>query len=230
MTIREAVEEGLLCSVSSVIVKTQTDISKVDIANNGDFDEKTLKQAINISVRNAVAVDFYKQEFNNQLTVAYCVGVEHAEAVAREFSAQGVPAAAIYGTLPRARKKELLAQFHNGEIKVLCNADLLIQGFDEKQASVCLNLRPTRSKIVTEQRGGRVLRLNEKDKAKHATIVEFMDKGYEDNGYLILFADVAEGASFYPKVKHGGGGVGGEGRKRLLLCKHAFACPSTSQL
>lgn len=217
MTIREAVEEGMLCSVSSLVVKTETDISKVKIDDKGDYDKKDLEQAINISARNKVAVDIYKQEFSGQLAVAYCIGVKHAEAVANEFNKQGVSAAVVSGSTPKKEQDRLLKQFHNGEIMVLCNADLLIEGFDEKQVSVCLNLRPTRSKVLAEQRGGRALRLDEKNEDKHATIIEFLDKGYEDSKPPVLFADIADGASFYPKKKRRGGGGGGGGRKSPLI-------------
>ncbi len=218
MTIREAVEEGMLCSVSSLVVKTETDISKVKIDDKGDYDKKELEQAINISARNKVAVDIYKQEYDGQLAVAYCIGVRHAEAVAGEFNRQGISAASISGATPKKEQDRILKQFHNKEIKVLCNADLLIEGFDEKQASVCLNLRPTRSRVLAEQRGGRVLRFDEKNEEKHATVVDFLDKGYEDGRRPVIFADVADGASFYPKKKKrkGGGGLR-DGRRMPLI-------------
>lgn len=103
-------------------------------------------------------------------------------------------------------KKELVAKFKSGEIQVLCNADILITGFDEPKASACLNLRPTRSRVVAEQRGGRVLRLNEDDAEKHAYVIDFIDKNLSEHLFPILFAHVAGDAEVEGKVFEGGGG------------------------
>src|SRR5437868_11220543 len=37
----------------------------------------------------------------------------------------------------------------------LCNARVLVEGFDEPEAEVCINAAPTLSKVMAEQRGGR---------------------------------------------------------------------------
>lgn len=214
MAIREAVEAGMLCSVSSIIVKTEADMSSVKVKDNGEYDEKELEKAINIVSRNKAAVDLYKKVYDGQLAVAYCVGIDHAAAVAKEFNESGVSATYISGKTPKKEQEEILERFHNGDIKVLCNADLLIAGFDEPKASVCLNLRPTQSRIDAEQRGGRVLRLDKTKPKKLATVVDFLDKNYSANKPPVLFADVAEGASFYSGKdgeRSGGGVRGGDG-------------------
>lgn len=214
MTIREAVESGMLCSVSSIIVKTEADMSNVKVKDSGEYDEKELEKAVNIASRNKAAVDLYKKVYDGQLAVAYCVGIDHAAAVAKEFSEAGVSAAHISGKTSKKEQEEILERFHNGEIKVLCNADLLIAGFDEQKASICLNLRPTQSRIDAEQRGGRVLRLDKTKPKKLATVVDFLDKNYSSDKPPVLFADVADGAYFYSdgdEEMSGGGGRGGDG-------------------
>lgn len=202
MDIKEAVEEGLLSPFSALIAKTEVDLSKVKIKENTDeYDEKELEKAVNVASRNQAAVDLYKKRFNGELAVAYCVGVKHASTVAAAFRRSGVPAAHISGEMSEKIQQALLEKFHTGEIKVLCNADLLIAGFNEPQASVCLNLRPTRSRVVAEQRGGRVVRIDKKNPKKHASIIDFVDKGIKLKRPPVLFADVAGGAEFYPKRK-----------------------------
>ncbi len=216
MTIREAVEdEGLLSSFSSIVARTDTDLSKVKITSSGEYDETDLGKAVNIQSRNQAAVDLYRQAFDGQLAIAYCVGIKHAEKVAGLFNAEGVPAAVISGGTPEKEQKKIKEKFKNGEIKVLCNADILIAGFDEPRASVCLNLRPTRSRVIAEQRGGRVLRLDEDNEEKHATVVDFIDRGLEKN-MPVLFADVADGAQFLRRKKTSPGGRGGRPSPLLI--------------
>lgn len=204
MSIREAVEENLLCSVSAVIAKTEVDISKVKINKQGDFDDETLEKAINIAGRNKAAVDLYKQNFSGELTVAYCVGIKHAQAASLKFNQAGVPSAHISGQMSPKVQESILKRFKSGEIKVLCNADLLIAGFDEQKASVCFNLRPTKSRVVAEQRGGRVLRLNPNNEEKHAYVVDFLDKGIDPGFKPVLFASILEGAHIKSKSRRTG--------------------------
>ncbi len=73
----------------------------------------------------------------------------------------------------RALKNDIISRFHNGNVRALFNADLLIEGFDVASASLCMNLRPTLSPVVQEQRCGRVLRLDPNNKNKRARIVDF---------------------------------------------------------
>jgi superfamily II DNA or RNA helicase len=220
MCIREAIESGLLCGVSSVLVKTRVDLSTVSVDRGGEYSEKELEKAVNIAGRNKAAVEIYKKAFLGQLAVAYCVGIEHAKVVSEIFKKEGVMAEYISGRTPRNKQKELLRKFHEGEIMVLCNADLLIAGFDEPSAVICLNLRPTRSRIDAEQRGGRVLRLDVDNLAKHATVIDFIDENYSENNRPILFADVAGGVSFFPAGQEwesrGGGSAGKEGVQRYI--------------
>lgn len=192
MSIREAVEEDLLCSFSVLLAQSDVDLTNVSITSNGDYDPEELEIAINTATRNSAAVELYKKMFDGQRTVTYCVGVKHAEEVAELFRKQGVSATVISGK--SKDKQEILRKFKDGEIKVLCNADILIQGFDEPRASVCLNLRPTLSMVVAEQRGGRVLRKNEDDPQKHAFIVDFIDKTENTKKISVSFAQVAEEA------------------------------------
>ena len=42
MTIREAVEEGLLCSFSALVARTEVDLSKVSLTSTGEYDEQQL--------------------------------------------------------------------------------------------------------------------------------------------------------------------------------------------
>ncbi len=195
MTVKEGVEENMLCSISSIVVHTEADLSAVEI-DKEKYSEKQLEQAVNIESRNQAAVKLYKNRFNGELALAYCVGVTHAEKVADEFNKAGIPAMAISGKTKRKDQERTLQQFKDGEIKVLCNADLLIQGFDEPKASVCFNLRPTKSLVDAEQRGGRALRINENNPNKHAYVVDFLDKGITAHNVPVLFADVIDGAVF----------------------------------
>lgn len=176
MGIAEAVHEELLCPLRVILARTTVDLSGVDIKSDGEFVEEKLSKAVNVASRNNPAIDLYKKYFSGKQGVAFCVGVKHAQDLAGLFEKAGVKAACVYGDQNPTERKKNLDSYDSGDIKVLCNADLLIEGFDAPAAGVCLNLRPTRSIVVAEQRGGRVLRLDPNNLGKYAVIVEFIDK------------------------------------------------------
>ncbi len=197
VSIREAVDEGALSPFSVMAVRTAANLSNVRVTSGGEYDEKDLARAVNIETRNMAAVKMCVEAFANYQTVAYCVGVAHAERLASMLNEAGVSSAAISGNTPSGKQRELKRQLASGEIKVLCNADILIEGFDVPKSSVCLNLRPTLSRVVAEQRGGRVLRLDASNPQKHAFIVEFIDRDADGNDLRqILFSEIAQGAFF----------------------------------
>lgn len=197
MDIREAVEEGLLCPFSSIIAKTKTDISNVKISSTGEYNPHQLEKAVNNKARNIAAVNLYKQMFMGEKAIASCVGVQHAKDMAAEFAISGIPAAAIHGKQSETEQNKLKQQLSRGEIVVLCNADILIEGVDIPQVSVCLNARPVRSRIIAEQRA-RALTLDKNRPDKHAFIVDFIDEGAEEDP-PILFSQIAGGAEIKTK-------------------------------
>ncbi len=205
MDIPEAVKLGLLSPLSVYLAETDVDLSNIKITADREYDDGDLERAINITSRNLAAVDVYQQLFAGQKTVVYCVGIKHAEALARLFNERDIAADFVSGLQSRAEQREKLARFKNGKTDVMCNANLLIEGFDEKSVTVCLNLRPTLSPVVAEQRGGRVLRLDPNNPNKHAIIVDFIGKNTRAGGGVgknppITFAQILERAEVFLKT------------------------------
>lgn len=196
--VKEAAEEGVVSPFSVILAETNIDISNVKITAEGEYSQEDLNKAINTEGRNNSAVDLYKQLFDGQLGVVYCCGIEHAEEVKNLFIQKGIKAEVISGENSSKEQQEILRRFKAGEIKILCNADILTTGFDEQKASICLNLRPTLSSVMAEQRGGRVLRLDGSNPAKHATIVDFIDKNINNRTHPITFAEIANASVAYP--------------------------------
>ena len=174
MEVAEAIRAGMLSHARTWTVPTHVDLSSVGI-RQGEYIEKDLAKKINDQGRNQLAVKYYKENFTGHQSVVYCAGVDHADTMAKLFQESGIPAEVISGKTNKKDKEAILERFRSGDTKILCNADILIEGFDDKNVSVCLNLRPTMSAVVAEQRGGRVLRLKEEDPNKIGYIVDFLD-------------------------------------------------------
>lgn len=192
MSVVEGVQEGLINRFKNIRVETEVDMSSVDITSTGSYQDNQLEKAVNVFGRNKAAVDLYKQGFNGELAIAYCSGVAHAEAVKELFLENGIKADIVHGEIPIEKREQILQDFSEGKTNVLCNARVLIEGFDEPKVSVALNLHPTLSKVDAEQRGGRALRLDRSNPEKWAYIIDFVDKNAKRPP--VTFAEVAGSA------------------------------------
>jgi len=96
---------------------------------------------------------------------------------------------------------KIIEDYKEGKIKVLTNVHVLAEGFDDPEAALCINLRPTLSRVVSKQRGGRVLRLDPNNPLKHAIIVDYLDRDESRRRLQVTFAQVAEGAEILSQVE-----------------------------
>jgi len=102
----------------------------------------------------------YRQHLDGRTAVAFCCDVAHAEAVADMFRRNGVPAAAIDGTMRRdsCAIPRILRDLANGTLKVVTSCDLIGEGTDIPSVGGALLLRPTQSVALHLQQIGRPLR------------------------------------------------------------------------
>lgn len=158
-TILSMIREGYLCDARGVSVKTQFDISNVR-TEHGDFKVNDLALAIDLPERNELVVDSYKEQTPGARGVCFCANVEHAQHMADAFSAAGVPAAAIWGSMGMEARKRTLRAFADGRYQVLTNCAVLTEGFDEPSISAVVLARPTKSRSLYVQMVGRGLRIH----------------------------------------------------------------------
>jgi superfamily II DNA or RNA helicase len=170
-----AIERGILCPLRSLRVERAVDLS--DVARvRGDFDQASLGRALDRAKWHRACAEVWTEHFAplKLAGVAYTATVAQAHALAEEFAARGVRAAAVSGQTPARELQRVLFDFASERIDVLCNADLLTEGWDETRASVVMHLAPTTSERVFVQRLGRVMR---PAPGKEAVSVEFLPVG-----------------------------------------------------
>lgn len=205
LPIKEAVEEGYLCSFRTIVARTQADMSKIKYTSEDAPNVFEVEEAVNIESANRGAVQLYLEEFSGETIFLNCGGIKHATEMTRLFNEAGIKTEIVTGEMDAKKiRKPILDRAKSGETLALAGARLLIAGIDVKRASVCFNLVPTWSLVTAEQRGGRVLRIDENKPDKFSTIVEFLGKDMEFSG-AIMFSQVANGISFYRKDDDGQG-------------------------
>ncbi len=134
-----------------------TDLSSLK-RHGSDFD---MDQATAMLSERAVFGDVIKhwREYADGLqTICYCSSIKHSTAMAEEFQAAGINAVHFDGTTPDAERRDIVKRFRHGEIKILCNVDLVSCGFDVPDCWCCVLLRPTMSVALFIQQSMRALR------------------------------------------------------------------------
>lgn len=84
--------------------------------------------------------------------------VDASQAVTRGLHAHGIRVAHISAETPKKERDKIINEFRNGETDVLCNVDVLTEGFDAPEAEACLVARKMGHRSTWLQTVGRVLR------------------------------------------------------------------------
>jgi len=124
----------------------------------GDFDRAETEEIIDTPRITGDAVIHYRRFCGGQRAVAFCISVAHAQHVAEQFCAAGVPAASIDGSLDPEVRAQRVADLTAGKILVLTSCELISEGFDLPAVNAAILLRPTHSLSMHLQQLGRALR------------------------------------------------------------------------
>ena len=103
-------------------------------------------------------IQSYRRFADGMKAVCYCPTIAYSEQMADRFNADGIPAAHIDGSTDRRERERIVEQFRKGEIRVLCNVDLISEGFDVPDCGAAILLRPTKSLTLYIQQSMRCMR------------------------------------------------------------------------
>lgn len=142
--LRRAISDGYLCDIRGFRVETSLDLSNIR-TRGGEFNQAELQQAVDTEERNELAVGAWREIASDRKTIVFCTGVEHAEHVASMFNTAGIRAEHVDGTMDKDTRRAVMDRFRRGTTKVLCNVEVLTEGFDEPGVGCVLMLRPTQS-------------------------------------------------------------------------------------
>jgi DNA repair protein RadD len=156
-TIRQLIDAGYLCDYEIFAPPIGIDISTVK-TKMGDFDKSELADAVDRPSITGDAVQHYKTHAAGKRCVVMCVSIKHAEHVAEQYAAAGVPSAVIEGTMSGPERERLMQDFTDGRTLAVANVNLLVEGVDLPGIEVVQWLRPTKSLVIYMQGNGRGLR------------------------------------------------------------------------
>lgn len=160
-SIEDLINEGWLCPLIGYRVKTDTDISDVEITN-GDYRQEQLAEAIDNPNRNTCIVNAFLDLAGTKKTVVFAANIAHARNLAASFAAQTrAQVRVVLGETPDEEREQILKDFKSGAVQVIINVGVLTEGFDEPSIEAIILARPTRSTLLYTQIVGRGTRLNE---------------------------------------------------------------------
>ena len=103
-------------------------------------------------------IKYYTQLAYGKKAVCYCASVKHSIATAKAFCDAGINAVHIDGSTAKAERDRMISDFRKGNITILCNVDLISEGFDVPDCECTILLRPTHSLTLYIQQAMRSMR------------------------------------------------------------------------
>lgn len=136
------------------IVQTET----LDIKRTGEFDMTGLDDQFNKRMIWGDVIKHYQKLANGEQAILYASSLYQSEKMAMSFESVGITSVHIDGKTPKSIRDDIIQRFREGEIKVLCNLDLIGEGFDVPDCSTVIMLRPTQSLSLYIQQSMRGMR------------------------------------------------------------------------
>lgn len=144
------------------------DNTKLRKSSTGDFTNKSMDDAVGKTIFGDV-VKTYQEKTPDQQAIVYAHSIEYSKEVALSFQQAGIKAAHADSKTPAAERDRIMSDFKAGRLQILCNVDLISEGFNVPDCSVVIMLRPTESLVLYIQQSMRSMRYRPD---KTATIID----------------------------------------------------------
>jgi ATP-dependent helicase IRC3 len=174
-TIKEMISDGYLCRPNGLRIATDLDLTTVTMVD-GDFQALSLARVMDTPEINGLVVNSYLKSGCHCQTICFSVTVQHATNLAKAFNASGVLAQVISGAMGCEERASVLKDYRAGRVQVLCNCQVLTEGFDAPETACIIVAKPTRSKLLYQQMIGRGLRLW--PNKRECVILDFCDRSH----------------------------------------------------
>ena len=176
LSLKEAMEKGIVAKANVYRIETNIDLSKVRF-NGKDYVNADLEKRIRVTSRNELIVDVLKEYFTTgeaslRQGVIFCVNVTHANEMTRLLNKAGIVASSYTG---QTKKPEsVMEDFKNKKIRFLCTCNMISEGWDYPELGILVMARPTLSKVLYLQQIGRGLRKT--DIKKNVIVIDVVDE------------------------------------------------------
>lgn len=170
-SVKELISKGNLAPYQYYAPPMKFDPSELRV-RYGDYIQSDMELQVN---QNAVIGDIianYKKLANGKRAICYCVSIAHSKHMAECFNAAGISAMHIDGDTNKIVRKQAINNFRDNKIKILCNVDLISEGFDVPSMEAVILARPTQSLTLYIQQAMRAMRPDADNPDKTAIIID----------------------------------------------------------
>lgn len=124
----------------------------------------------------------YQKFADGARTIIYATSIKHSKSVVKAFCDAGYKAAHIDGSMSKADRKKIMDDFKSGEINIISNVMLIVEGISIPDCECCILLRPTVSTTVFIQSSMRCMRYKEGKIAKIIDcVMNYTKMGFPDD-------------------------------------------------
>ena len=157
--VQELTDQGFLAPARYFVPPSQPNLEGVKVAR-GDYEVGELGKRMTDTKLIGDIVDNWLRIASGRKTIVFCVNVKHAVAVAEQFRRVGVSATHLSAKSPDEVREQAFRDMDNGNLQVICNVALYVEGMDCPAISCVVMARPTKSLGLYRQACGRGLRPN----------------------------------------------------------------------
>ncbi len=158
--VRELIVQGFLSPLITKAGRDKIDTSNVQV-RGGEFVAGLLESLMDEpQLVEAACRETIQHAAVRKSVLIFSTGVRHGQHVVETLKAQhGIECGFVTGETPTGERDKLLERFKSGELRFLCNVNVLTTGFDAPNVDCVVLLRPTMSAGLYSQMVGRGLRL-----------------------------------------------------------------------
>ncbi|MGX2944192.1 DEAD/DEAH box helicase [Enterococcus alishanensis] len=164
-------------------------------------------------------IENYQKYAKGRQAIVYAPTIKISKLIAQWFNEAGIYAVHADGTTPIKERDAIMTDFKSKKITILCNVDLISEGFNVPDVGVIILCRPTQSIVLHLQQSMRGMRYVE---GKQSIILDHVGNGAN----LGLPVDDFEWSLKGQKKKKTTGSEGGPPRMTCHTCGQQFLLKS----
>lgn len=130
---------------------------KLKRSHSGEYTKRSIDAELGKAIFGDV-ISNYRKLANGRQAILYAHSVEYSQMFANKFQKEGIAAEHIDAKTPTAERERIINGFRDKKITILCNVDLISEGFDVPEVGVIILLRPTKSLVLHVQQSMRGMR------------------------------------------------------------------------
>ncbi|GAB2528228.1 DEAD/DEAH box helicase [Rufibacter soli] len=155
ISLGELTEQGHLVPARYIgVPKDMSDVA----TKGGDYDVHQMHMKFDKAELYDEVVEKYNSFAPGTKAIVFNVDVKHSESMRDRFLSAGISCAHVDGETSPVERNKILAAFRDGKYQVLCNVNILTEGFDLPAIETVILNRSTKSKSLYLQMVGRGLR------------------------------------------------------------------------